>query len=82
MGAEALLLLVKNAGALAGGVKAIAVALGVGGPNPPKFADGTPLTAEMVDAAFTAAAAPFQRIADRADAELRKLQPPTPGATP
>lgn len=79
MGAAELLILAQHAGAIVGGVKAFARALGVGGPTPPKLADGTVLTFEMIDAAFTAAAAPFQRIADRADAELAKLPAPPAG---
>jgi len=79
MGAETILLLVKNAGVLISGLKAMAVAFGVGTPNAPRLADGTVLTFDMIDAAFDAAAAPFQRIADRADAELAKLPAPPAG---
>jgi len=45
-----------------------------------KFADGTVLTQEHVDAAWRHADAPFERIADRARAELDKLN--NPGGTP
>lgn len=45
-----------------------------------KFADGTVLTQEHIDAAKNSADAPWKRIEDTAAAELAKTPPP-PGGT-
>lgn len=47
-----------------------------------KFADGTVLTQEHIDAAKAKADAPWQRIEDRAQAELDKLKLTAPGEPP